>query len=64
MILVTFCLTGKIKIKREFKQGHSSVSFLFLMVSEGLSVFFGREVDLGIFSGFKVKFADIFISHL
>lgn len=38
--------------------------FLFLMVVEGLSDFFGKEVSLGIFLGFNVASSNLVISHL
>lgn len=50
-ILVNGSPTGKLQLKKGFRQGDPLSSFLFLVVVEGLSCLMHREMETKIFEG-------------
>ena len=63
-ILVNGCSIDEINIHIGLKQRDPLAPLLFLLVVEGLSASFKREVSLGLFSGVQVGSSRLEVFHL
>ncbi|AES62829.2 transmembrane protein, putative [Medicago truncatula] len=53
-ILVNGCPAHMINIQKGLKKGHHLVSFIFMLIVEGLSAFIGKTYALGDFTRFEI----------